>query len=57
MNQVAEPVESAATEGPAWSPTHEPVHFYSDGLRLSGQFNCPFGQAAYRQGKPRPVQP
>ena len=35
MNTVTEPFARTKTD---WQPVHEPVHFYSDGLRLSGQF-------------------
>lgn len=49
MSLLAEPVKS---DTPTWQPVHEPVHFFSDGLRLSGQFTRGAGA---RPGEPRPT--
>lgn len=49
MNTVTEPFARTKTD---WQPVHEPVHFYSDGLRLSGQFTRGRGAAP---GERRPT--
>ncbi len=43
MNAPASPASVAATT--SYEPSHEPVHFYCDGLRLAGQFTRAAGAA------------